>query len=794
MTAMKSHFFTLFFRRRINNKLLSGISMLNLTAGFVAFILITLFLQFHLNFDRHNAHYNRIYRLQIFSEVQYSSNPHSSSVTAALGRHELTELPEVEKIAVIHSAGNDNIDGYFLATDLSSPVLLKQGYYADPAIFDIFTFHFTEGSAGEALAGPHSIVLSRTNALKFFPEGEATGNVLYLENKIPLTVQGVFEDLPGNSDWRPEFLLPMDDYEEFTGHVGFEDNYMMYSFNTYLLLRENADFEAVNTKIHEALKDYREYHHPYLRPLSKVHLNPDFKPDMRIAMGLFYFIALLILILTSINYVNLQTADATSRMREIGIKKSVGYSQRELWRQFVGESVTESLMGALLALGIAHYAMPVYQQVLGEDMGLNVFHNPQLIVFILVVAAFTGLLSSLYPAFVISRYNPVKALKQRYLTIERNGLSLKKVLVTSQFTISLFLVIVSFIVFRQAGYMINKEMGFDKNNLLTANIKTYRVGSFEPVRERLLSHPEIVDACFSDYIPFILAGGDDMTWEGGLPDEKTFVRIYNISHDFFDTYGIRIREGRTFDRDHADDWSKCLVNETAARIFGWEHPVGMKLRSFGRDREVIGVVEDYVIQSVHNPIEPVCFRLMKDSVSLTGMYSVRYAPGEKEEAERIARSVFEEFYPGDAFYFEDFRNHILSENATRIWGIFKSICFMFAGFSILISSVGLFGLVLFFCRKKMKEIGIRKVVGFSILRLYLNLAGEFLSLIIIGIVFSWAGSWFVYHKLPGAEKYGLQITEFAAGTAIILLVAIATISYNILVAAKTNTSAILKYE
>ncbi len=794
MTAMKSHFFTLFFRRRMNNKLLSGINLLNLAAGYLAFVLITLFIQFHLNYDKHNIHYNRIYRLQIFSEVQYTPNPHSSSVTAALGRHELTELPEVERVAVIHSAGDDNIDGYFLATDPSSPVLLKQGYFADPAIFDIFTFHFTEGTASEALAQPHSIILSRTYAGKFFPEGEATGKVLYLENKIPLTVRGVFEDLPGNSDWRPEFLLPMEDYEEYTGYSNFEDNYLMYSFNTYVLLGENADFEAVNEKIHDALKDYREYHHPYLRPLSRVHVNPDFKPDMMIAIGLFTFIALLILILTSINYVNLQTADATSRMREIGIKKSVGYSRRELWRQFVGESVTESLLGALLALGIAHYAMPLYQQVLGEDMGLKVLNNLQLIGFILVIATLTGLFSSLYPAFVISRFNPVKALKQRFLTVERNGLSLRKVLVTSQFAISLFLVIVSFIVFRQASYMINKEMGFDKSNMITANIKTYRVGSFEPVRERLLSHPEIVNACFSDYIPFVLAGGDDMTWEGGLPDEKTFVRIYNVSHDFFYTYGIKIKDGRAFNRDHTADIGKCMVNETAARVFGWENPVGMKLRSFGRDREVIGVVEDYVIQSVHNPIEPVTFRLMRDSVSLTGMYSIRYAPGEKDEAEKIARSVFEEYYPGDAFNFEDFGNHILSENATRIWGIFRNVCFMFAGFSILISSVGLFGLVLFFCRKKMKEIGIRKVVGFSVARLYLKLAGEFLSLIMIGIVFSWAGSWFVYHKLPGAEKYGLQITEFAAGTAIILLVAVATISYNILVAARTNTSAILKYE
>lgn len=792
---MRTHFFAAFIRRRMNNKLMAGISILNLTAGIIAFILISLFLQFHLNYDRHNRLYDRIFRLQIFSDVQFSPNPHSASVTAALARHELTELPEVERIALVHSAGDDNIDGYFFATDPASPVMLKQGWYSDSTIFDIFTFRFIEGSAARSLTEPHSLVLSRSSAEKFFPGGEAYGNVLYLENKIPLTVTGVYEDLPKNSDWRPEFLLPMLDYTEYTGFRNYEDNYWAYSFGVFVLLREHADFNQVNEKIHGALKNYREYHYPYLRPLSKVHMNPYFQPDMIIAIGLFYFIALLILILTSVNYVNLQIADATSRMREIGIKKSVGYSQRELWWQFVGESVTESLACAFIALLVVHYAMPFYHRVLGEDLGLSIFNNPQLIIFVLLVAAATGFLSSLYPAFIISRFNPVRAMRQRFLTLERNGISLKKVLVTMQFTISLFLVIVSFIVFRQASYMIDKQMGFDKDHLLTANIKTYKVGSFEQVRERLIASPEIENACFTDYIPFLLPGGDDMSWEGGHPEEKTFVRIYNISYDYFDTYRIRITRGRGFSREYPADGDKCLINETAVKNFGWDHPIGMKVKtSFWGDWEVIGVVDDYVAQSVHNPTEPHTYRLMGDSVSLTGMYSIRYMPGKKQEAERIARSVFEESYPGDAFQFEPFVNHILAENATRIWGIFRNICFMFAGFSILISSVGLFGLVLYFCRRKMKEIGIRKVLGFSVRRLYMTMVGEFLVLMALGIVLSWAAAWFVYQKLPGADKYGLQASEFLAGTAIIVIVAMATISYNILAAARTSAATILKYE
>ncbi|MCU0370702.1 MAG: ABC transporter permease, partial [Bacteroidales bacterium] len=634
---MKTQFFTIFFRRRLNNKLLSGINLLNLVAGYTAFVLLSLFIQYHLNYDKHNLHYNRIYRLQVFMDVPLSVSKHSSSITPALGRQDLPRLPEVEYTALVHNAGEGNIDGYFFSVNRSNPVLMKMGYFADPDIFNIFTFRFIEGSSTNALSEPNTVVLSKSDALKFFPPGEAVGKTLFIENKIALTVTGVYEDLPKNSDWRPEYLLPMLDYAQFTGHVDFETNYWRYTFQVYTLLRENASYSEVNDKIYDALKDYREYHHPYLRPLSKLHLNGFFEPTWMVAIGLLLLIALLILILTSINFINLQTADATSRAKEIGIKKSVGYTHRELWLQYVGESAFETLICAVLALAMAHYSMPLFYRILGDNLGLKVFANTQLLGVVAGTALLTGILSSLYPAFIISHFNPVQALKQRFIKVEHNGLSLKKVLVTMQFSISLFLVIVSFIIFKQTNYMLTKDMGFNNRYLLVSNMRTYQHGSFDPVRERLLDHPEISDACFSDYVPFILGEGNDMSWEGALPDDKVFVRVSNISYDFFDTYGIQIVSGRSFSRDYPSDIDKCLVNETAVRIFGWEEPLGMKIRNGNIEREVIGVVKDYVAQSVQNEIEPHTFLLKGDSVSLSGMYTIRYEPGKKREAEQIIR-------------------------------------------------------------------------------------------------------------------------------------------------------------
>ena len=791
---MKTHFFTILVRRLLHDKLFAAINLLNLVVGFSAFILLSLFIQFNLNYDRHNDKYDRIYRLQLFMDVPQSNIKHTSSVTAALGRQNLPSLPEVEQTAVVHNAGDDNIDGYYFSIDKKNVILLNTGYYSDPSIFNIFTFHFTEGNPEDALAEPNTVVLSESNALKFFPQGQAVGKILYLENKIPVKVSGVYQDLPLNSDWRPEFLLPMASYSSITGWNGFEENYYMYSFQTYVLLKPNASYTEVNTKIYDALKDYRKQHHPYLRPLSKVHLNPFFQGEWLIALSLFSFTALLILTLSAVNFINLQTADASSRGREIGIKKTVGFSVKELWSQYVGEAVVITLFSAILGLAVAHYCLPVFERVIGKDLGLSLFHNIPLILMILGVAVLTGFLSSLYPAFIISRFNPVKALKQKFMQIEKNGFSLKKGLVTVQFSISLFLVIVSLIVFKQADYMMNKDMGFDRNDLLVANIKTYRQGSFEPVRQQLLDHPEITDACFSDYIPFILPGGDEMNWEGGFPDDKVFVRISYITWDFFDTYKMKIVEGRSFSRDYPADQGKCLVNEAAVKVFGWKNPVGMKLKSWDKDWEVIGVVGDYVSQSVQNPIDPHTYRLLGDSVSLTGMYSVRYRPGEIKAAKRIIRDTFEENYPADAFNFEPFDDLIVNEAANQGYKMFSNIWFLFTVISIIISTIGLFGLVIFYSRRKMKEIGIRKVIGFSVIRLYGKLTWEFMRLIIWGMLFSWVAAWYVYKALPGADKYGLGIGEFLLGTILIFAVALLTISYNIWIAARRNPSAILKYE
>ena len=791
---MFKQFFTLTIRNILKDKIFSLINMTNLIVGLAAFILLTLFIVSQFDWDKQNTKYDRIYRVQLFMDQEANAQKHTWSITAAIGRNILPNIPEIEKIAILHDVDDNNKNGIFLSRDKKNQIMTRWGYYADQTIFDIFTFKFLEGNQKTALTQPYSIVLSKSVADKLFPEGKVIGRQVWGENKAVFTVTGVYEDIPLQASWNPSYLIPMLDFGQITNSPNFEQNYYYYSFYTYVLLKPNANPEAVNVKIHDVLKNYRKEHHPYLRPMSLFHLNPYVENSMYVVLGLFSFIALLILTLAAINYINLQTANASTRVREIGIKKAVGFTTRNLLIQFILESIFLTVVAGILALLVAQLFLPVYNNILGTHFIPGVLTNWKMVLFILSISILTGLLSGLYPAFIISAFNPIKALKQRYMQNESNGISLKNVLVTIQFSISLFLLIVSFIIFKQTDFMMHSDLGFDDKNLVYSNITTNSKGSFDLIRQRLINHPEITDASFSDYIPYILPGGDDMGWEGAGPNQKVFVRFYNVSYNFFSTFRIRIKEGRAFSKDFPADGDKCMINETAAKVFKWDKPLGRRLRVYNKDYEIVGVVKDYIFQSFHNAQEPHLYRLIQDTASLQGVYTVRYSPGNERKAMQIIKSEFEQSFPQDAFDFQDFDNLVLNEPALKYWMVFRNTSIFLALLSVIISSIGLFGLVMFFTKQKMKEIGIRKVFGFSFGSLYYTMSKGFIKMFLISIIIAWPAAYYVYKILPGAHPYPISVTEFILATAITLIVAIFTISYQIIKASATNPVEVLKEE
>ena len=790
---MIKQFFTLAIRNILKDKIFSFIIFTNLIIGFATFILVTLIINEELSWDKKNENYDRIYRLQLFMDEPASTTQHTWSVTAALSRHDLVNLPEIEKIALLHDVSDNNMEGVFLSPDKKNQFLVRYGYFSDQTIFVILSFKFLEGDIHQALTQPNTIVLSKSLADKLFPSEKAIGKLVYGENKVHFTVTGVYADFPSNSSLNPQYLVPMISFAAISNFKDYESDYWSYAFYTYVLLKPNTNPANVDKQIYGALKNYRKEHHPYLRPLSMLHLNPYFQKDYWVFLTIISATALFILILSSINYINLQTANATTRLREIGIKKSVGFSKKMLLQQFVGESILTSFISGVLGIYLAQLSLPLFNKIIGSVVLTSVFDSWSLLGFILVVTLITGLLSGLYPAYVIASYNPVKALKQKFVQDDVNGFSLKKALIVIQFSISLFLLIVSFIVYKQTNYMLTMNMGYNHNNLMYANITTYKVGSFEPVRDRLLKHPEIEDACYSNYIPYILPGGDDLNWEGSKSDDKVFVRISKVSYDYVTTFKMQMACGRNFSRDYADK-NSCLINETATRIFNWKDPIGKRMKVFGKDYTVVGVMKDYYPYSPHNAIEPHLFRLMADSVGLTGLYTVRFAPGKEQQAMQIVKDEFERSYPEDVAQFRDYEHLINIDLGNKGWESFRNITIFLAVLSIIISSIGLFGLVMFYAKRKLKEIGLRKVFGFSLGSLYFTMTSGFITYILLSVLLAWPAGYWVYKNLPGATRYPLQIWEFLLATAITLLVAILTISFQVMKASLVDPAQILKDE
>jgi len=779
-------------RHLLKDKAFSLINLTSLVIGFATFCLISMFIFYEFNWDKHNANYSRIYQLQL-KTTHFGRKDFTSSVPGAIRYHVLDKVPEVEKAVLIHgSAGMNENFGEFISSGKDNLIYEKAGFYAEQTVFDIFTFHFIEGTSENALTSPTSIVLSKTMAAKIFPDGKALGKQVFIEKKYPLTVAGVYDDLPLNSFFRPAYITSMGAFTPITRWQGFENNWEACGFSCFVLLAENADPASVDRQIENCLVNKKENNFAYLRPFSKMHTSPNFQSGLLIAYSLFSLVALLVLILSSFNFINLQTVNAITRSREIGIKKVMGGSSQSIRIQFMVESFIITLIAAVLGLCLANLLVPVFNYIMGFNYEFHVFRNTELLLTMLAVTCFTGFVSGFYPAFVISSMNPVTSLKQKVNSSPEGRVSFKKVLVTTQLSISLFLLIVSLIILRQANYMMKKDMGFDMDNVLFASIKSTQEAPVEEMRQRLIKYPEITSISFSQFVPFIVPTGDDVNWQGGEPAQKLFIRKNQVNYDFIPTFKIELIAGRNFSRDYPTDiQNACIINESMMRKIGWDNPVGKQI--WDNRYTVIGVIKDFHMHSAADPIDPCVLRLT-NKYDTDGMYAIRYVPGNEKKVKQILQQEFEKSYPSDGFEFISFRYFFDHHPDFAAWTSFKRIFLAFTSINILIASMGLFGLILFTSKRKLKEIGIRKILGSSVWSIYQMLSLETFFLLGIAVIVAFPAGYYVYEILPGAYKFEISIWEFMISLMVVIAVAGLTISYHVLRAATRNPVEALRYE
>jgi len=449
------------------------------------------------------------------------------------------------------------------------------------------------------------------------------------------------------------------------------------------------------------------------------------------------------------------------------------------------------MLAIISGLMITDALMPHFRFIIRRNLEVNIWHNTELLAFLGLSGLITGLLAGLYPALVVSSFNPAKVLKGN-LYQSRGGTGLKKILNTVQFSISLFLLLSGLMVFRQVHFMLDKDMGFDKNNMLYTHIITFDKIPYEPLRQRLLSHPEIEDFSFSNTMPFIGNIGGYFDFEGGLPDEKISTSRNYVTYDFIPTFGIRLKEGRNFSRDMVTDRSACIINETAVKAFGWKNDAIGK-RIFGNQLTVVGVVDDFHPYTPFMEIPPYIILLRGDTLG-TGCYTIRYKPGMRAKAKKSAEEELAYFFPKDPFEMKDFVSTLSNDETFLVWRSVERLTGLYAILAVVISSIGLFGLILFTTRKRVKEIGVRKVFGGSVKNIFGLMTFEILKLILISVIIAFPAGMYFYDALPGAYKYHLQVWEFLIALGITVLVAFLTVSYQLWRAATINPVKALRYE
>lgn len=779
-------------RNLLKHKLFSLINITGLALGFTAFILISLFVRFELSWDKSNINYDNIYRIQRhYSKTLYAMDgndisPHTRAITAQLIEK---QFPEIRKVTVIRENG-----GKFLASDPSRQVFNEKGICADSCFFNVFTYNFLEGTQARSLDEPFSIVLSKTMANRLFGDKRALGEAVTLEKKFVVNVTGVYEDLPENSSVRPDYIISFSSLAK-TGGIKRSDIWSGDCM-TYALLNTGVDYKQVAGKIRHVFSGFKgiEFEELQLCPMKKIYLNFNGRGDYIVALVLYGFIGLFILIISAFNYINLTIANASVRGREVALKKVSGSTRAALIFQFLGETTVTAFIAVLLAFELASSFLPVFSGIINRHLTLNLIADRAFILMITGISLLAGLISGIYPALILSSQKILALFKGGMSSKGITKLSLRNTLVSFQFAISIFLILITLSFSLQIRYLSRKNLGFNKENILYSRMSvSNREVTFDQLRNRILQHSEFLNGCMCENLPFVSFGGGMTNWEGGDPNEKISCRFNTVSYDFVKNLGISVISGRDFSRDFPGDIGKsCLINETAARCFGWDDPIGKRLSN--NRLTVVGVVKNYIFKDIHNGIEPAILVLGDQSTAGNWTFAFRILPGTEQRAKSILTAELLKSFPDDPFEVHDLPTAFSTENTFKLYHSINSTILFFTVFNIFLAMIGLFGLVSFTVFRRTKEIGLRKINGCSSPTIFYLLSRDYYIMMIFAILIAFPAAFWTYYQIPGADKLPPQPWVYLLGAGIIFVIILLTTSYLTIKAATGNPVEALRYE
>ncbi len=769
-------------------------------------ILIFLYVDYELNYDRYHENAEEIYRVVMKQPGNvFQGSDMFNATTGLLAPTLKTEYPEVVRATRIGKLGGFFSNKEILINYKENSYLENKFFLVDPEFLMIFTFPLIAGDPETALNEPFTILITQSMVKKYFGDEYPVGKTLNIDKKHDYQVTGILKDIPEDSHFKFDFLTSLATGYSLWGRKNIDRWIGNNWFKTYVQLQNKTDPRELENKLPAFVQKYigaDTNTHFYLQPLTAIHLhgniNFEIEPngDIRLVY-LFSAIGLFILLIACFNYMNLSTARSAIRSKEIGIRKVVGASRSSLIWQFLGESLLFALIALVHAVIFVVLILPVYGNLINKEIGLDFSTSYRIFVYLISITILVGLISGIYPALLLSSWKPVSAIQKKWMGHLKQSSFFRNSLVTIQFIISLVLIISTLVVNNQLFFIKNKKLGFSKEHIITVRLRGDHLRSnYEPLSNRLYQNPSIVDISTSTDLPTTIRINQTAKWEG-MTDEIFDVYITYIDYNFIDFFNMKLAAGRNFSKEFSTDIEKTyILNRTAVKALGWENPVGQR---FGFDRNnlgiVIGVIEDFHYYPLHLEIEPLAFALINPEKRVRPNFmSIKITTDNISGTLSFIEKTFKEFSPAYPFSYS-----FLDESVENMYNSERKLGQGFRYFSliaILIACLGLFGLASFTVEQKIKEIGIRKVLGASMTNVVFLLTKKFMKWVAIANIIAWPVAYYSMNKwLEGfAYRIKLGIWIFVLSAVIAFLIAFLTVGIQALKAATADPVISLRYE
>ena len=797
---MFTNYFRSTWRNLAKDRRFTLLNLLGLSTGLACTLLIYLWVTDELQMDKFHANDARLYQV-MENRVQGPNIWTAQSAPAPEADALAKEMPEVESAVATIDWGENYALSASAGTGSADQKEIKAiGIYAGASFFTVFSYHLIQGDPGQVLTDKKSIVISDMLARRLFGTTDnLIGKTIEFQHEQPYTIAGMFTDPGIHSSKQFDFVLPILDQEDAQRN---RNNWGSTFCNTFIVLRAGVDPAEFNRKVAGLIvrksNNNIKYRTVFVQRFSDYYLHGRYEGGIQVGgrieyVRLFSLIALFILVIACINFMNLSTAKAAGRAKEVGIKKVVGAGRGSLILQFLAESTAMAVAALLLAIGWVSLVLPGFNNITGKQLSLDHLQNG-FILSAVAITLFTGLLAGSYPALYLSGFQPIRVLKGK-LSTATGEVIIRKGLVVFQFALSLILIVAVGVVYRQISYIQTKPLGYDRDHVIIIE-KEGRFANDVLQQNTYLAEARLIPGVIAaSSIGHSLTGHNGGTsgveWPGKDPNDMTEFEVVRGDLNMIKTLGMSIREGRDFSVDYPSDSAGVIFNEAAIRFMGLKNPIGQRVTVWDQPVNIVGVVRDFHFQSLHEKVKPLFILLRPQE---TRRFVIRLAAEREKAAIAGLEKLYRQFNPGWSFGYafmdERYQAMYVAENRVSV----LSRCF--AGLAILISCLGLFGLAAFTAQRRNKEIGIRKVLGASVSRVFLLLTGDFLKLILIAMLISFPLAWWGTNQWLSGFAYRINIGSgtFIVAGVFILLLTILTISFQSIRAALANPAKSLKME